>query len=38
MAKILNKEPGVYKQEQDHFVRELRKFHDQKGYGFEVTK
>eukprot|EP00090_Calanus_glacialis_P019014 TRINITY_DN2933_c0_g1_i1.p1 TRINITY_DN2933_c0_g1~~TRINITY_DN2933_c0_g1_i1.p1 ORF type:complete len:1649 (-),score=541.75 TRINITY_DN2933_c0_g1_i1:463-5409(-) len=35
MAKILNKEPAVYKQEQDNFLRELRKFHDQKGTGFK---
>ena len=31
MAKILNKEPAVYRQEQENFVRELRKFHEQKG-------
>ena len=31
MAKILNKEPAVYKQEKENFERELRKFHDQKG-------
>ena len=32
MAKILNKEPAVYKKEQDNFLRELRKFHDSKGW------
>ena len=32
MAKILNKEPAVYRQEQDNFLRELRKFHDNKGW------
>jgi hypothetical protein len=31
MAKILNKEPAVYRQEQESFERELRKFHEQKG-------
>jgi hypothetical protein len=31
MARILNKEPGVYAHEQEVFIRELRKFHDQKG-------
>ena len=31
MAKILNKEPAVYKTEHDNFLRELRKFHDSKG-------
>lgn len=35
MAKILNKEPGVYRQEQENFLRELRKFHDGKGTGFK---
>ena len=32
MAKILNKEPAVYKTEQENFLRELRKFHDSKGW------
>jgi len=31
MAKVLNKDPAVYSQEQENFVRELRKFHEQKG-------
>jgi hypothetical protein len=31
MASILNKEPAVYAQEREVFVRELKKFHDQKG-------
>ena len=31
MAKLLNKEPLVYKAEKENFVRELRKFHEQKG-------
>ena len=35
MAKILNKEPAVYKKEQDNFLRELRKFHDSKGWVLE---
>jgi len=35
MAKILNKEPAVYRQEGENFERELRKFHDQKGTGFK---
>ena len=36
MAKILNKEPAVYRQEQENFVRELRKFHEQKGEVFKI--
>ena len=32
MARILNKEPAVYKKEQDNFLKELRKFHDSKGW------
>ena len=37
MAKILNKEPAVYKKEQDNFLRDLRKFHDSKGWVFAET-
>ena len=31
MARILNKEPAVYAHEQEVFIKDLRKFHDQKG-------
>jgi len=37
MARILNKEPAVYKKEQDNFLRELRKFHDSKGTSFKLA-
>jgi len=35
MAKILNKEPAVYKKEQDNFLKELRKFHESKGTSYK---
>ncbi len=31
MASLLNKEPGVYLQEYENFLRELSKHHNQKG-------
>ena len=35
MAKILNKEPSVYKSEQENFLTGVRKFHDSKGWVFK---